>query len=131
MQLAIRRTWSNTEVAVICQIRLTEEERDLVEAYSLYDTSMWSTSGSSQIYRLADFLRGVTISQSVVSGPYRGMDNVKRLFYLEDQLIARSSGFYESLNRCRSLRQEDIIEFPRKDDSVDVRVINVVRTVDN
>jgi hypothetical protein len=128
MQLAIRRSWSNTELVIICQIRLTEEERDLVEAYNLYDTSIWSSSPPFKLYKLADFLRGVTISNSVVSGEGRSMDNMRQFFLLEDQLMDSIDHFYESLNRCRSFRQESIIEFPRKDDAVDVRVKNVVRT---
>jgi hypothetical protein len=116
MQLVIRRSWRNTEIGITYQIRLTEEEHDLAETYSLYDTSIWSSSPPFQLYKLDDFLRGVTLSQSVVSGEGRNMDNMRQFFLHEDKVIARIDHFYESLNRCRSFKQETIIEFPRKDE---------------
>ena len=121
MQLAMRRSRGNTEVAIICQIRLTEEERELVEIYNLYNTTLWGTAPRAG-YNLADFMRGVTISERVVTSELSGMSDVRSLFYLEDQLMKGMDNFYEGLNRGRSIRQEAIIEFPRKDDTVNVRV---------
>jgi len=93
MQLAIRHSWSDTAGTIICQIRLTEEERDLADSYNLNDTVIWSVSSPFTPYTLTDFMHGINISKRIVGGAGRGRDNVAQFFLEEDKMIARIDEF--------------------------------------
>ena len=105
MQLIISRRWDKNQRmdrgSVSCRILLTEEEHDLIETYDLWrDQIRVGESG-----KVVDFVHGVTIG-SLTSG-------VASLFHDEDEILRRLDQLSELLNRCRSFREETVVEFPR------------------
>ncbi len=114
MRLIINRRLNGAKSAIMCRVQLTEEEQQLVDRYDLGGIKLFMS-----LHKLTDFIRGVTTTElTSVSGT---------LFY-EDHLIEEFDRISDLLDRCRSFNDELVVQYPREDRTIDVRVKNTVRT---
>jgi hypothetical protein len=130
VQLIINSSWSGVRGTITCRVQLTEEEQDLVERYELGAIVISAKAGyNPDPHSLADLIRGVTIQTQDLYPPHVAITpNVGVLFSIEDQLMESCDPICNLLARCRSLDDGVVVQYPRDDRTIDVRVKNTVYT---
>jgi hypothetical protein len=91
---------------------LTSEEQQLVERFNLGRTGVPAGYGSATLEGL---MRGVTFQES----------SAAMILFLDNKLFEKCDEISALLDYCRSFEDEAVIEYPREDQSMDVRVRNI------
>jgi hypothetical protein len=107
----VNRNWTGSSGVVNYRLDLTNEEHQVVERFDLGRTAVPAGRGSAT---LGDLISGVTYEDNSTS----------MLLYRDNGLFEKCDEIWTLLDYCRSFEEEAVIQYPREDRSMEVRVRN-------